>query len=74
MHTHLANLVVKQAQWKHVMNEYNNDIKKVYEHFRDKCCFQTDDDIQLEIISGNHSRAAKELLRVEFPENEDLFK
>ena len=74
MHRHLANLVVPPSQWKFVLNAFNNDIKRVYDHFRDKCVHPTDDSIQLEIISGNHSRLAKEKLRVEFPEQEDLHK
>ena len=74
MHRHLANLVVPPAQWKFVMNAFNNDINRVYDHFRDKCVHPTDESIKLEIISGNHSRAAKELLRVDFPELEDLHK
>ena len=72
MHRHLANLIVPPAQMRLVMNSYNNDMKKVYDHFRDKCIHPTDESIELEIISGNHSRRAKELLRVEFPELEDL--
>ena len=74
MHTHLANLVVSPSEMKKAMNECNNDLKKVYEHFRDKCVHPTDESLQLEIISGNHSRAAKEKLRVDFPENADLQK
>jgi hypothetical protein len=74
MHTHLANLLVSPSQMKSAMNEHNNDLKKVYEHFRDKCVHPTDQNLQLEIISGNHSRAAKQNLRVDFPENTDLQK
>ena len=72
MHRHLAHLIVTPAQMRLVMNSYNNDMKKVYDHFRDKCVHPTDESIELEIISGNHSRRAKELLRVEYPELEDL--
>lgn len=74
MHRHLANIVVPPAQMKLVMSSFNGDMKKVYDHFRDKCVHPTDESIQLEIISGNHSRLAKEKLRVEFPEQEDLHK
>ena len=74
MHRHLANIVVPPAQMKLVMSSFNGDMKKVYDHFRDKCVHPTDESIKLEIISGNHSRAAKELLRVDFPDLEDLHK
>ena len=74
MHTHLANLVVSPSQMKQAMNECNNNTKKVYEYFRSKCVLPTDPDVMLEIISGNHSRAAKHNLRMEFPGNEDLHK
>ena len=74
MHTHLANLVVSPAQWKQAMNECENNVKRVHEHFRNKCVLPTDPDVLLEIISGNHSREAKKNLRVEFPENDDLHK
>ena len=74
MHTHLANLVVSPPQMNQAMNECNNNLKKVYEYFRNKCVPPTDPDVMLEIISGNHSRAAKHNLRMESPGNEDLHK
>jgi hypothetical protein len=72
MHRHLANIVVPPAQMKNMMNSFKGDKKKVYDHLRDQCQHPTDENIELEIISGNHSRAAKEKLRVEHPDQADL--
>ena len=71
-HLHLANLHVDPAVWKRVLNANGGDVSKSYKHFMQMCAHPTDESIELEIISGNHSREAKLQLRLEFPHEKNL--
>ena len=71
---HLAHLKVSKSVYQAVLNENRGDVSKVYRHFMQMCAHPTNEDIELEIISGNHSRQAKLQLRTEFPNESNLDK